>query len=138
MLRLVFSLAVAVWLGGVVCLSFVVAPAAHGTFPSPEARRFLRPVFPRYYRLGYLCGSIALAAVLLGRAALSQEEIARLALPVAFALVAGLVGGEILLPRLQASSGEQESFARLHQLSAMLNTATLAALALALAGAVLR
>jgi uncharacterized membrane protein len=138
MLRLVFALAVAVWLGGVVCLSFVVAPAAHGTFPTPEARRFLRPIFPRYYRLGYLCGCVALAAVLLGRASLSQEEVARLAVPIAFALVAGLVGGEILLPRLQASSGEQGGFDRLHQVSAMLNTATLAALALALAGAVLR
>src|SRR5262245_60775373 len=138
MLRLVFALAVAVWLGGVVCLSFVVAPAAHGTFPSPEARRFLRPIFPRYYRLGHLCGSVALAAVLLGRASLSQEEMARLAVPIAFALVAGLVGGEILLPRLQASSDEQAGFDRLHQVSAMLNTATIAALALALAGAVLR
>ena len=125
MLRLVFALAVAVWLGGVVCLSFVVAPAAHGTFPSPEARRFLRPIFPRYYRLGYLCGSVALAAVLLGSASLSQEEIARLAVPIAFALVAGLVGGEILLPRLQASSGEHAGFDRLHQISAMLNTALL-------------
>jgi hypothetical protein len=138
MLRLVFALSVAVWLGQVVCLSFVVAPAAHRNFPSPEARRFLRPVFPRYYRLGHLCGFVALAAVLLGRHGLSQEEVARLALPVAFALLAGLVGGEVLLPRLQASSGEQEGFDRLHQASAMLNTATLAALALALAGAVLR
>lgn len=138
MLRLVFSLSVAVWLGQVVCLSFVVAPAAHHTFPSPEARRFLRPIFPRYYRLGHLCGCLALVAVLLGRASLSQEEVARLALPVAFALVAGLIGGEVLLPRLQSASGEDAGFDRLHRVSAMLNTATLAALALALAGAVLR
>lgn len=138
MLRLVYALAVATWLGQVVCLSFVVAPAAHRTFDTAEARRFLRPIFPRYYRVGHICGFVALSAVLLGRGGLSQEEVARLTLPVAFALVAGLVGGEVLLPRLQTGRGQDEGFERLHQTSAMLNTSSLAALALALAGAVLR
>jgi hypothetical protein len=138
MLRLVYALAVATWLGQVVCLSFVVAPAAHRTFDTAEARRFLRPIFPRYYRVGHICGFVALAAVLLGRSGLSQEEFARLTLPVAFAFVAGIVGGEVLLPRLQSGRGADEGFERLHQASAMLNTASLAALALAIAGAVLR
>ena len=138
MLGLVFALPGAVCLGVVGCLPLALTPAAPRHFPSSEARRFLRPIFPRFYRLGHLCGSIALLAVLLGRAGLSQEEVARLALPVAFALIAGLVGGEVLLPRLQSASSEDAGFERLHQTSAMLNTATLAALALALAGAVLR
>jgi hypothetical protein len=138
MLRLVFSLAVAVWLGSVVCVSFVVAPVAHGSFPTDEARRFLRPLFPRYYRLGAACGFLALSVVLLGRDSLSQEELARLSLPVAVALVATLVGGEAILPRLRDMSGDDPRFGRLHQISAMLNTTTLAALALAVAGAVMR
>jgi hypothetical protein len=138
MLRLVFALAVAVWLGSVVCLSFIVAPVAHGSFPTAEARRFLRPLFPRYYRLGAVCGFAALSMVLLGRASLTQEELVRLAAPVAVALVATLIGGEAILPRLRELDGEGERFARLHQVSAMLNTTTLAALVLAIAGAVLR
>jgi hypothetical protein len=138
MLRLLFCLAIAIWLGSVVCVSFVVTPVAHGTLPAAEARRFLRPLFPRYYRLGALCGFVALGVVLLGRAGLSQEEIARLTVPVAIAMVASLVGGEWILPRMRELDREDERFARLHQVSAMLNTTTLAALVLAVAGAVMR
>lgn len=138
MLRLLFCLAIATWLGSVVCISFVVAPVAHGHFPTAEARRFLRPLFPRYYLLGVLCGFVALAVVLLGRAGLSQEELARLTIPVAVAMVTSLVGGMLILPRLRDLDGEDDRFSRLHQIAAMLNTTTLFALALAIAGAVLR
>ena len=137
MLRLVFCLAIAVWLGAIVCLSFVVAPIAHGQFPTPEARRFLRPLFPRYYRLGTLCGLIALGVVLLGRGSLSDEEVARLAIPVATAMLTSL-GGEWIAPKLRELDGDDERFGWLHQISAMLNTTTLAALVLAVAGAVMR
>ncbi len=138
MLRLLFCLAIATWLGSVVCISFVVAPVAHSYFPTAEARRFLRPLFPRYYLLGVLCGFVALAVVLLGRAGLSQEELARLTIPVAVAMVTSLVGGMLILPRLRDLDGEDDRFSRLHQIAAMLNTTTLFALALAIAGAVLR
>jgi hypothetical protein len=138
MLRLLFCLAIAIWLGSVVCVSFVVTPVAHGTLPAAEARRFLRPLFPRYYRLGAICGFVALGVVLLGRAGLSQEELARLTVPVAIAMIATLVGGEWILPRMRELDREDERFARLHQVSAMLNTTTLAALVLAVAGAVMR
>jgi hypothetical protein len=138
MLRLLFCLAIAIWLGSVVCVSFVVTPVAHGTLPAAEARRFLRPLFPRYYRMGALCGFIALGVVLLGRAGLSQEELVRLTAPVAIAMVASLVGGEWILPRMRELDHDDERFARLHQVSAMLNTTTLAALVLAVAGAVMR
>jgi hypothetical protein len=138
MLRLLFCLAIAIWLGSVVCVSFVVTPVAHGTLPAAEARRFLRPLFPRYYRLGAVCGFIALGVVLLGRAGLSQEELARLTVPVAIAMITSLIGGEWILPRMRELDGDDERFARLHQVSAMLNTTTLAALVLAVAGAVMR
>lgn len=138
MLRLIFALSVAAWFGTVVCLSFVVTPAAHGTFPTPEARRFLRPIFPRFYRLGFVCGLIALAVVAIGRTGLSQEEMVRLTGPVVVAMITTLVGGEILLPRLRDIDREDPRFERLHFASTMLNSTTLGALALAIAGAVLR
>jgi hypothetical protein len=138
MLRLLFCLAIAIWLGSVVCVSFVVTPMAHGTLAAAEARRFLRPLFPRYYRLGAICGFVALGVVLLGRAGLSQEELARLTVPVAIAMITTLVGGEWILPRMRDLDRDDERFARLHQVSAMLNTTTLAALVLAVAGAVMR
>ncbi len=138
MLRLVFALAVAVWLGSIVCVSFVVTPAAHWTFESDEARRFLRPVFPRYYRLGIVCAFVAIGAVLLGRHGLPQEMMVRLAGPVAVALLTTLAGAFVVLPRLQELDGEDPAFERWHFAAAMLNTTTLGALALAIAGAVMR
>lgn len=138
MLRLVFTLAVSVWLGTVVCISFIVTPIAHGSFPSQEARRFLRPIFPPFYTLGVVCGLAALAVVVLGRTGITREELIRLAGPVVIALGATLTAREWLLPQLRELDGSDPSFARLHQASAMLNTATLGALVLALAAAVAR
>ena len=83
-------------------------------------------------------GFVALGAVLLGRHGLPQEELVRLTVPVAIAVAASLVAGELLLPRLRAGNSEDPGYIRLHSISTMLNTTTLAALALALAGAVLR
>lgn len=138
MLRLLFTLAVATWLGTIVCVSFVVAPAAHGNFATDEARRFLRPIFPRYYRLGLGCGLAALGFVVLGRESLPEEVILRLVAPVALAIVTTVLGGLVVLPRLQQLDGEDPAFERWHFASTMLNTTTLGALALAVAGAVMR
>jgi hypothetical protein len=138
MLRLVYVVAVGTWLGTVVSLSFVVTPTAHGSFPAGEARRFLRPLFPRHYTLGVCCGFAALLAVALGKGSLPRPDLLRLGLPAAAALLCTLVVRDVLIPRMRDLPREDPRFARLHQLSAMLNTTTLGALVLALAGAVMR
>ena len=137
-LRLVFTLAVAAWFGTLICLSFVVTPVALGTLPADQVRVFLRPMFRRIYRLGTGLGFVALIAVFFGRAALPPDDVARLAFPVAIAVLASIVGGEVVLPRLQELGGDDPRFARLHRVSAMLNTTSIAALLLALAGAIAR
>jgi len=137
-LRLIFTLAVAGWFGILLCLSFVVTPMAHRAFAPGEARKFLRPMFQRIYRTGTVLGFIALLAMFLARDSLSAGELARMALPVAIAVFASILGGEVLFPRLRNLQGEDPNFGRLHQISAMLNTTSIAALVLALAGAVAR
>jgi len=137
-LRLVFTLAVAAWFGTLICLSFVVTPIAHRSFEPAEARRFLRPMFRRIHRLGTGLGFVALLAVFFGRDGLPADDVARLAFPVAVAVVASIIGGEVLLPRFQKLDGQDPRFGRLHQVSAMLNTTSIAALLLALAGAIAR
>ena len=137
-LRLAFTLAIGTWLGAVIALTFVVAPTAHERFSTAEARRFLRPLFPRLYALGIGCGFFALGAVLAGKPGLTMGELLRLSLPTAVALLCTIVGRQTLLPRLAAMEGQDARFARLHQLSTMLNTTTLAALVLAMAGAIAR
>jgi hypothetical protein len=138
MLRLAYALAIGTWLGAVITLTFVVTPTAHGEFPTADARRFLRPLFPRLYGLGIACGFLALAAVLAGKPGLSTGELLRLSLPTAVALASTIVGRQALLPRLARLDGQDARFARLHQWSTMLNTTTLGALVLAMAAAVTR
>jgi uncharacterized protein DUF4149 len=138
MLRLVFACAIGTWLGSVVSLTYIVTPVAHGTFEAPDARRLLRPLFPRHYALGIACGFLALATILVGKASLPREEVLRLALPTSIALVCTVIGRQTLLPRLRELDGGDPRFARLHQLAAMLNTTTIGALVLAMAGAIAR
>ena len=138
MLRLVFALAIGTWLGAVVSLTYVVTPTAHGTLDPRDARRLLRPLFPRHYSLGIVCGFVALATVLAGKESLPYEHVLRLAMPTAVGLVCTVVGRQILLPRLRALDGDDPRFGRLHQASAMLNSTTIGALVLAMAAAVAR
>lgn len=137
-LRLVFTLAVAAWFGTLICLSFRVTPVAHSTFPAGRAREMLRPLFRRIYRVGTGLGFVALLAVFFGREGLPADDIARLAAPVAVATLASIIGGEVLLPRFVGVEGGDPRFERLHRASAMLNTTSIAALVLALAGAIAR
>ena len=137
-LRLLFTLAVAAWFGTLICLSFMVTPVAHSTFPAVRAREMLRPLFRRIYRVGTGLGFVALLAVFFGREGLPADDIARLAAPVAVATLASIIGGEVLLPRFVGVEGGDPRFERLHRASAMLNTTSIAALVLALAGAIAR
>jgi len=138
MLRLVFALAIGTWLGSVVSLTYVVTPTAHGTLDPRDARRLLRPLFPRHYTLGIGCGFVALATILAGKESLPYEQVLRLAVPTAIALLCTVVGRQVLLPKLRTLDGDDPRFGRLHQLSAMLNSTTLGALILAMAAAVAR
>ena len=137
-MRLLFTLAIGTWLGSIVSLTYIVTPTAHGAFDPRDARRLLRPLFSRHYSLGIVCGFLALATILAGKESLPYEHVLRLAVPTAVGLVCTVVGRQLLLPRLRALDGDDPRFGRLHQWSAMLNSTTLGALILALAGAVAR
>jgi Domain of unknown function (DUF4149) len=139
-LRFVFVTAVAVWLGTVVCFSFVVLPMIHRVSAPGDATRLLRQLFPRYYLAGIVCGFVALGAVSFARSGgLPVPEALRLALPVTGGLLCSLASQYVLLPRLRAlPSRDDERYVRLHAISSMLNSTVLALLLLAVAGAVMR
>lgn len=135
-----FVMAVAVWLGTVVCFSFVVLPTIHRVSAPGDATRLLRQLFPRYYLATIVCGFVALGAVSFARSnGLPVSEALRLALPVAGGLLCSLISRYVVLPRLRAlPSRDDERYLRLHTISSMLNSTTLALLLLAVAGAVMR
>jgi hypothetical protein len=134
--RFIFATAVGVWLGTVVSFSFVMLPTIHAVL-SGRASALLDQLFPRYYTIGVLCGLTALGAVSLAPTTplLPFGERVRLAAPVVVSLLCTLLAQQLLLPRLQRDRGgaNEKSFARLHQVSAALNSTTLAMLVLAVA-----
>ncbi len=140
-LRLLFVCAISVWLGSVICFSYVVLPAIHRESAPGDVTQLLRRLFTRYYATGTACGFVALAIVSLARAggALPLGAALRMGLPVAGGLVCSLVAQQILLPRMRAARANQPAlYERLHLISAMLNSTVIAVLFLALAGAVMR
>ena len=53
--------AVSVWLGSVVFFSFFVAPTLFRSLGTETAGKAVRAIFPRYYLLGIVCGTVLCA-----------------------------------------------------------------------------
>lgn len=52
-----------IWVGAIVFQTAVVAPAVFVDLDEGSARKFLRTLFPRFYRLGLVCGALMLAGL---------------------------------------------------------------------------
>jgi len=57
-----FYAALAVWIGSIVCFSFIAAPQVYGAWPPPQAVRAVAPMSQAVLKLGWICGAIALGA----------------------------------------------------------------------------
>ncbi len=135
-LRCIHLLALGLWIGSVVFVSLVAAPALFGALPRDLAGRAVSVLFPRYYLFGAACGLAALVSGLLlaGRPAhRGRGFFVELA---AVALMTGIVlySGRVVLPRasearaaLLAAQGTpeldaaQDRFDALHRRSVLLN-----------------
>ena len=60
----VLTISAGVWIGAIVFQSAVVAPAVFVDLDEAGARAFLRTLFPRFFRLGLICGALMLAGLL--------------------------------------------------------------------------
>ena len=140
--RFGFVLALAVWVGETVFLSFVVAPTLFGHYPVHEAGAIMAALFPGYYGLGYACGIVLIVCTwILSREAGGWKWPTALS---AVMLAATLYAGLGLQPRIrelriqrQAATVAPEverEFDRLHRRSVQLNAFVLLA-GLALVGA---
>lgn len=128
-------LALAVWLGETVFLSFVVAPTLFSTFPQ-EAGRVMSALFPWYYRIGYACGVVLLVSSLVFWRSGAAGVRAAVTVGVAgLMLAAVLYAGIIIQPRARAlrlevhgpnpSAAAKLAFDRLHRRSVQLNSVVL-------------
>jgi uncharacterized membrane protein len=141
----VFLLAIVCWLGGMIFFSAFVAPVLFGRLSISDAGKVVGTIFPRYYWLGYVAGTLALILALyfaLSRRAQGAWAVTALFLAIALALT--VYAGTIVEPQAHAIRGvaeeqnpepaRQAEFDRLHRLSVVLNGAVMALDLLALAG----
>ena len=132
----VHVVALAVWLGSIVFLSFVIAPTLSSAFP-PEQRaefgRIMGLIFPKYYLVGYLCGVLLLlSSIVLWRTASGGGRWAAAGLLSAVMLAAALYAGIVVQPRahtlrpqIASSAAAKSEFDHLHKLAVQLNAGVL-------------
>ncbi|HUY39933.1 MAG TPA: DUF4149 domain-containing protein [Candidatus Binataceae bacterium] len=128
----VYLVAIACWFGGIVFFSFFTAPAIFTQLPIAEAGKVVHTLFPRYYALGYIAGTIALALAIYFTAVRDSRlwwglSVAALVLALGLTFYAGAV----VRPRVDAIRGVSEEqnpdlarkaeFDHLHRLSVYLN-----------------
>ena len=134
--KMVYVLTLVVWIGEIVFLSFVAAPAAFKLLPREQAGAFVGSVFPTYYVIGCVCGGLLLLSCLILRHAAMTPRLWGLnAAVVAAMLAANLYAAVVVQPRAApfrppfdapgTPAAVQEEFDRLHQLAVRLNAGVL-------------
>ena len=126
----IVTLANAVWVGTIVFQSAIVAPSVFTSLDASDASKFLRRLFPSFFKLGIVCGVIMTAgfAFLGSVGSLSAG-------PWLLVMSAGMTVLAIislaLVPRINAARDEGEAgaarFESLHRLSVLLTVLILLA-----------
>lgn len=120
----VFVLAAGIWIGAIVFQSAVVAPSVFEGLDEDQARRFLRTIFPKFFRLGLGCGvvmatSLAIVSVMSGGSnALTVLAVITAVMLIFQAICLSLV--PLINTARDAGPAGEERFRRLHRLSVLL------------------
>jgi uncharacterized membrane protein len=131
-LRFVYLLALAVWIGEVVFFSFVVAPSVFGVLGPERAGELVGAIFPRYYALGGAAAAIAVVSgIALARRSAYAGRWAAAVAALAVGLAAIAWAGAVVHPRAQRlraaihadgrAPGDDPLFQRAHRLAVTLN-----------------
>jgi uncharacterized membrane protein len=110
-LRFIYLLSIALWIGGMAFFSFLAAPSIFHVLPREEAGKVVADIFPKYYWQGILCGAIALVTSV----ALGMRDRWNMLLIVRTIMIGVMVIGVlyavvILQPKLQAVKAQITSF----------------------------
>lgn len=142
--RIVHLVAVSVWLGSVVFVSFVAAPIIFRTLPRQQAGDVVGAIFPVYYIVGLICGAVALLSLLVavGFAEGWTLRTAAVGLFLVLMLAANAYAAFVVQPKARQVKAEMRraatspeavppvklkaEFNRLHALSVQLNGVVLA------------
>ena len=118
------------WIGAIVFQSAVVAPAVFVDLDERAARSLLRTLFPRFFRLGLVCGALMLAALAITGVASDWSATVVVLLVVTTAMIGLELVSLWMVPHINAArdAGEagQQRFSKLHRLSVLLTIVILA------------
>ena len=129
----IYLLSLVVWIGSIVFFSFFVAPVVFKTLEREKAGELVGIIFPRYYKVGYVCGTlIFLSFLILGEEEMGLKWCAWGIMGLA-SILAGVVvnpKAKLLKEKIKSKSDEEKSeleakFKSLHSFSVKLNAATL-------------
>ena len=125
----VLTISAGIWIGAIVFQSAVVAPSVFVDLDEAAARSFLRTLFPRFFRLGLVCGALMLAA-LLGFGVFAGWTATTTALASVTSVMIILEAISLMLvPHINAARDAGEAgdakFARLHRTSVVLTVVIL-------------
>jgi uncharacterized membrane protein len=128
----VYVLALSAWLGSILFFSFCVAPLVFRVLGSEAAGRFLRALFPRYYRWGAISGSIALPAYVAGPLCVPEYRgpmVGASAMAIVASTLVMFYAANSLVPQINqardAGPTGHDRFQQLHRRSVRLNSIVL-------------
>ena len=132
----IYLVALACWLGGIVFFSFFTTRIVFASLPRAEAGVAIRALFPQYYMLGYVAGTVSLvAAIYITAVRTPRVWWGGTSLALAIALGLTFYAGTVIRPRVEAIRAVTEEtnpdparkaeFDKLHRMSVMLNGAVL-------------
>jgi Domain of unknown function (DUF4149) len=132
----IYLVAIACWLGGIVFFSFFTTRIVFASLPRAEAGQAIRALFPQYYMLGYIAGTVSLVLAIYFTAVRTPRlwwGSTTLALAIALGLT--FYAGTVIRPRVEAIRTVTEEanpdpvrkaeFDKLHRMSVILNGAVL-------------
>jgi hypothetical protein len=123
------TISAASWVGAIIFQSAIVAPVVFADLKVDAARRFLRTLFPRFFRLGIVCGVLMNIAILaLVFTAGGSGKLLAIATASAIMLALQIISLR-LVPHINAARDAGEAgaarFSRLHRLSVVLTVSVL-------------
>ena len=110
-LRFIYLLSIALWIGGMAFFSFLAAPSIFKVLSREAAGNVVTDIFPKYYWQGIICGVIALAAsVALGTRERWHMPLVVRTIMIGVMLLGTLYAVVILQPKIQAVKAQAPSF----------------------------
>ncbi len=130
--QFVYLLSLVMWIGSIIFFSFFTAPVVFKQLERPQAGELISAIFPRYYKLQYVCGVLMLICLFILQGGSLNPNWFFLTIM----LVCSLYAGQVVNPqarqlkeKIKEAGGEDEAlearFKSLHSLSVKLNSTVL-------------